>query len=282
MKCFITALFALGCSLVASATGWSDESAGSRSHFRRPNPFPTVAGTPLAASVIAPPSAVFGTDNRWYLVYEIALLNTSTEDRRVDRVEVLTDDGDAVANYGGATAVLKIMSDAVQVFDGVDVLPASGGGMLWLDVPFERRPVERGRLAQPADGRSRADGVHAASCSASPRAAAPHGHRRVHEVAATRTEQLEGLVGTPDQLRAIREQADLVATLRERGVRYYVGTRMTSDGECLVAEEPKAIQAGAKSPRLTGRFCAKPVFRYVDNRGVATLIFNVAAETPKR
>ena len=111
---FITALCVLGCTLVASATGWSDESAVSRSSLRRPHPFPSLAGTPLAASVIAPPAAVFGTDKRWYLVYEIALLNTSAEDRRVDRVEVLTDDGDEVANYGGATAVLKIISGTMS------------------------------------------------------------------------------------------------------------------------------------------------------------------------
>jgi hypothetical protein len=94
--------------------------------------------------------------------------------------------------------------------------------------------------------------------------------------------QLEGLVGSRDFLESIRAQSDLVAVLRERGVRYYVGTQMERIGSCHVGEEPKPAQAGAKSPRMTGRFCAEPVLRHVDNLGVVTLVFDVAAEAAKR
>ena len=101
---------------------------------------------------------------------------------------------------------------------------------------------------------------------------------RVGFLLPNRVEQLEGLVGSPDLLQPIREQADLIATLRERGIRYYVGTRMPEDGRCHIGEEPKAIQAGPRSPRMSGRFCSEPVLRHVDNQGVTTLIFDVRAE----
>lgn len=93
-----------------------------------------------------------------------------------------------------------------------------------------------------------------------------------------RVTQLEGLVGTRDFLRAIRDGADLLETLRAQDVRYYVGTRMPRVDGCYLAEEPKTMQAGPHSPRLTGRFCSAPVFRHRDNTGVETLIFDVAAE----
>lgn len=101
---------------------------------------------------------------------------------------------------------------------------------------------------------------------------------RVGFLLPNRVLQLEGLVGTRDFLRAIRDRADLIETLRAQDVRYYVGTRMPSAAGCHVAEEPKAMQAGPHSPRLTGRFCGAPVLRHRDNQDVETLIFDVAAE----
>ena len=147
MRSLAAVLFAVGCSWIAADAAWSQPVSAT---FRFPwrDPFPPVEGTPLAASAIAQPAAVLGTDGRWYLVYEIALLNTSAEHRRVDRIDVLTGDGVEVASYASPQAVRSIMTDAVQAhwFEGVDGLPASGGGMLWLDVPFERWSAIPGRI----------------------------------------------------------------------------------------------------------------------------------------
>jgi hypothetical protein len=101
---------------------------------------------------------------------------------------------------------------------------------------------------------------------------------RVGFLVPNRVLQLEGLVGTREFLANIRDQADLLDVLRRHGVRYYIGTRMPEEGGCHTALEPKTKQAGAKSPRMTGRFCADPVFRHVDLDGVTTLIFDVSRE----
>jgi hypothetical protein len=105
---------------------------------------------------------------------------------------------------------------------------------------------------------------------------------RVGFLVPNRVIQLEGLVGAPDLLHAIAARANLLDVLRARGVRYYIGTRMDESAGCFLGEEPKIMQSGAASPRMTGRFCSAPVLRQVDNRGVVTMIFDVAAEGPKR
>ena len=100
---------------------------------------PPPAVSSFAAAVIAQPAMVRGTDERRHLVYEIALLNTSASAQRIDLVEVLAGGrGALVASYAGPDAVKAIMTDDVNVFSPIDVLPPSGGGMLWLDVPFGR------------------------------------------------------------------------------------------------------------------------------------------------
>jgi len=130
-----TRRLALGCALVTSAL--VPLAAARLSAAERFPPPPAVS--PFAASVIAPPSRVRGTDERRHLVYEIALLNTSASAQRISRVEVLTGGSAAVvASYDGPEAVKEIMSDDVNVFGPIDVLPSSGGGVLWLDVSFER------------------------------------------------------------------------------------------------------------------------------------------------
>jgi len=106
---------------------------------------PTIS--PLAASVIAPPQAVRGSDGRWHLVYEISLLNTSGAEQRIDRVDVVDGRGALQASFDGPEAVKAIMSDASHVFDPIDALPSSAGGTLWLDVTFARRGSIPPRLA---------------------------------------------------------------------------------------------------------------------------------------
>lgn len=105
---------------------------------------------------------------------------------------------------------------------------------------------------------------------------------RVGFLVPNRVIQLEGLVGAPDLLRAIGGREDLLDVLRARGVRYYVGTHMAQSAGCFLGEEPKLMQSGPESPRMTARFCGAPVLRHRDNRGVETLIFEIAAEVPKR
>jgi hypothetical protein len=93
--------------------------------------------SPLVTQVLAAPAAVLGTDQRQHLVYEISLLNVSADARRMDQVEVLDDSGTVLASYTGLDAVKPIMSNAVERLSPVNVLPAGGGGVLWLDVSFE-------------------------------------------------------------------------------------------------------------------------------------------------
>jgi hypothetical protein len=94
--------------------------------------------SPLVSQVLAAPAAVLGTDKRQHLVYEVSLLNVSANARRMDQVEVLDAGGAVLASYTGPDAVKPIMSTAVHVLSPVNVLPSSGGGVLWLDVSFER------------------------------------------------------------------------------------------------------------------------------------------------
>jgi hypothetical protein len=84
----------------------------------------------LVTQVLAAPSAVFGTDKRQHLVYEISLLNASANARRMDQVKVLDDGGAVLASYTGPDAVKPIMSNAVHVLSPIDILPSSGGGVL--------------------------------------------------------------------------------------------------------------------------------------------------------
>jgi hypothetical protein len=99
---------------------------------------PPPSSSPLVTQVVAAPSAVLGTDTRQHLVYEISLLNTSATARRMDSVEVLDGGGTVLAAYAGPDAVQPIMSNAVDHHSAIDVLPSSGGGVLWLDVSFAR------------------------------------------------------------------------------------------------------------------------------------------------
>jgi len=121
--------FACGLSIAASSL-FPVASEGSQAF----PPPPSLS--PLVTQVLAAPAAVLGTDQRQHLVYEISLLNVSATARRMDQVEVLDDGGAVLASYNGPDAVKPIMSNAVQSLSPVNVLPSSGGGVLWLDVSF--------------------------------------------------------------------------------------------------------------------------------------------------
>ena len=107
---------------------------------------PESALSPLVATVLDAPAPVRATDRRWHLVYEISLLNMSPQARRVDRLEVLRPDGQVVTTYAGAAAIQAVMSPAAALFDEVETLSPSGGGVLWLDVSFARRDDAPRRL----------------------------------------------------------------------------------------------------------------------------------------
>ena len=89
MKSFVVALFALALPISGAAAAQATEPGLVHRHDASGKPFPPVAVSPLATSVIAEPAAVFTTDARWYLVYEISLLNVTPTTQRVDRVDVL-------------------------------------------------------------------------------------------------------------------------------------------------------------------------------------------------
>lgn len=128
-------LFLVVAVLAVSGAMWAAEPAPRQGSQAFPPP-PSLG--PLVTQVLAAPSAVLGTDERRHLVYEISLLNVSANARRMDQVEVLLDDGTVLASYAGPDAVKPIMSNAARVLSPVDVLPPVGGGVLWLDVSFER------------------------------------------------------------------------------------------------------------------------------------------------
>jgi hypothetical protein len=97
------------------------------------------AASPLAAQVLAAPDPVLATDNRRHLVYEIMLTNVTPFPVRVSRVDVLgARSGAMVASFAGRAAIRAIMTSVAAPHAGIDVLPASGAGMLWLDVSFAR------------------------------------------------------------------------------------------------------------------------------------------------
>jgi len=103
------------------------------------SPAATPVATPLAAQVLAAPDPVLATDNRRHLVYEIMLTNVTPLPVRVDRVQALGAlRGAVVASYAGRRAIRTIMTSVGSPHAGIDVLPASSAGMLWLDVSFAR------------------------------------------------------------------------------------------------------------------------------------------------
>jgi hypothetical protein len=90
--------------------------------------------------------------------------------------------------------------------------------------------------------------------------------------------QLEGLVEDRALLADIAARAPLIPVLRKRHVDYYIGTAMSQDGACWIGTEPKARQAGPRSPAMTGRFCSTPLLRITGPDHGNTLVFSVAAE----
>jgi hypothetical protein len=88
--------------------------------------------------------------------------------------------------------------------------------------------------------------------------------------------QLEGIVGNQALLSRIRAGADLMQVLQDYNIDYYIATDVPSHGPCFAAREPKPAQAGPRSPALTAKCCATPLYRQADDgAGLETLIFAV-------
>lgn len=78
--------------------------------------------------------------------------------------------------------------------------------------------------------------------------------------------QMEGLVADRYMLQAIVQQEDLIKVLQHYHVNYYIATQGVWEKGCYLTTEPKITQAGPNSPKMTGRFCNKPVFSVDDGQ----------------
>ncbi len=72
--------------------------------------------------------------------------------------------------------------------------------------------------------------------------------------------QTEGLMMDKAYLENIRDQRELIATLRAYHVRYYVATNPVPQGSCVLTREP--AQGGPDTPAMRGRLCSVPVHRF--------------------
>jgi hypothetical protein len=84
--------------------------------------------SPLVATPIASPNPVLGADDKIHLAYEIVLLNLSSGDLTLEKVEAIdTLDGDAL------TKMVRLNAGA----KGTE-LPAGGSGVLFMDVTLDQ------------------------------------------------------------------------------------------------------------------------------------------------
>jgi len=86
--------------------------------------------TPLTASVLAPPEAVVGTDDRRHVVYEVVLSNTDQTRLDVQSLAVRTAGGRTLRSYDGAR-VAEVMTPSVSLAPGQS-------GTLWIDLALRR------------------------------------------------------------------------------------------------------------------------------------------------
>jgi len=74
--------------------------------------------------------------------------------------------------------------------------------------------------------------------------------------------QLEGLIGDRALVEEIRREEPLLQVLRERHVDYLIVSLyhpLERDGACYRVAEPDVLQAGKRSAKMVGRFCAPPI-----------------------
>ncbi len=87
--------------------------------------------------------------------------------------------------------------------------------------------------------------------------------------------QLEGLMMDKAFLERIREQRDVVDTLKAYGVRYYIATDPKPANGCVAVREP--VQAGATSKVMRGTLCEAPVYAFAFH-GTRTLVFDMGGQ----
>jgi pimeloyl-ACP methyl ester carboxylesterase len=102
-------------------------------------PIPSASGaqlTPLLNSVLSTPRWFAGSDGQVHLVYELLLTNPLAVPVTVSAVEVrAADAGDALIRLSGES-LLAAMSLASTPETPTAVLPPSGTGVVWFDVPL--------------------------------------------------------------------------------------------------------------------------------------------------
>jgi hypothetical protein len=83
--------------------------------------------------------------------------------------------------------------------------------------------------------------------------------------------QMEGLMADLAYVRRIQKRADLVRTLQDLGVRYYVATSPVPSARpgCYLVQEPS--KAGPHSPVMKGELCAPSTTLYADGPIITTV-----------
>jgi len=88
--------------------------------------------------------------------------------------------------------------------------------------------------------------------------------------------QLEGLMADLPYIKRIQNRADLVKTLQELGVHYYIATSPLPSGRpgCYLVQEPS--KAGPHSPVMKGELCAPTAILFTDGP-IITTVFDLHA-----
>jgi hypothetical protein len=92
--------------------------------------------TPVVASVITAPQPVLAADGRRHLAYELRLLNLSSSEATVERVDAIAS-GRVVASLSGARLAALMLRP--EEHRRVNTLPAGHVAVLLMDASFDRR-----------------------------------------------------------------------------------------------------------------------------------------------
>lgn len=107
---------------------------------------------PLAADVVQAPQPVLGTDGRWHLVYEIALVNAAPIEQVVTSLRVRdAQTRRLLLAYDTPDEIREVMTTSTTAGSGVDELPANGAGEIFLDVSSADEADLPGRLVHRID-----------------------------------------------------------------------------------------------------------------------------------
>ena len=149
LRCMVAAILTLSvvalvpaCTMPASRT--PQPSPATRAPASQPAPAPPEALTPLVITHIAPdPIPVRGTDGRYHVVYELAILNASARAATITKVDTLADDagGAVVGAIEGAqvAAVSLIVGDYKLPPEPATSVPAGRSVLVLIDDSYSER-----------------------------------------------------------------------------------------------------------------------------------------------